>query len=291
MNAADIPVEQFGAAPPGYAPGAGTRRIPLSVRSAGEVVPALVWLPAGGSGRPSGSRPSGSRPSGSLPSGSLPSGSLPSGLRPVVLVGHGAGGHKAAPVVEHAAGELTKLGCAALSIDLPFHGERIPPDEAGLTAGQRRDRMGLDRWRERNAQAVPQGVADWRAALDAVQDLEEVGRGPAGYFGLSLGSRYGVPLVAAEPRIGAAVLGLFGYSAEAGPPGLAEAARQITVPVLFLVQWDDELYPRDGGFALFGLLGSERKTLHASPGRHLQIPAAEIRASLRFLCSELGRAH
>jgi len=244
----------FGATPD---PVPDMRTVALSVRESQEAVPALVWLPAGGSGP-----------------------------RPVVLVGHGAGGHKAAPIVARAAGLVTSLGLAALSIDCPYHGDRTPPDEAGLTAAQRRERLGLDGWRERNAQAVPQTVADWRAALDAAQGIDEIGPGPAGYLGLSLGARFGLPLVAAENRIAAAVLGLFGAT-ETGP--VADAARQVTVPVLFLLQWDDELYPRAGGLTLFDMLGSSEKTLHASPGRHLDFPPAEIAEAARFLDRHLRR--
>jgi hypothetical protein len=95
-----------------------------------------------------------------------------------------------------------------------------------------------------------------------------------------------LPLAAAESRIAAAVLGLFG-TAESGP--VADAARQVTVPVLFLVQWDDELYPREGGLRLFDLLGSRDKTLHANPGRHLEFPSAEITEAARFLHQYLSR--
>jgi dienelactone hydrolase len=247
-DAASLPVEMFGTAPD---PIPDMRTVALPVQGSPEAVPTLVWLPADGAGP-----------------------------RPVVLVGHGAGGHKAAPIVVRTAGHLTALGLAALSIDCPYHGDRTPPEEIGLTAAQRRERLGLDGWRERNARAVRQAVADWRAALDAAQALDELRTGPAGYLGLSLGARFGLPLVAAENRIAAAVLGLFG-SAETGP--VADAARQISVPVLFLLQWDDELYPRAGGLGLFDLLGSAGKTLHASPGRHLEFPPAELAEAARFL--------
>jgi dienelactone hydrolase len=253
-DAASLPVEMFGATPD---PLPDMRTVALVVQGSLNPVPALLWLPAHGTGP-----------------------------RPVVLVGHGAGGHKAAPIVARTAGRLTALGLAALSIDCPYHGDRTPPDEVGLTAAQRRERLGLDGWRERNAQAVPQAVADWRAALDTVQAANEVGTGPAGYLGLSLGARFGLPLVAAEDRIAAAVLGLFG-TAETGP--VADAARQVTVPVLFLLQWDDELYPRDGGLTLFDLLGSAEKALHANPGRHLEFPPAEIAEAATFLERHLRR--
>ena len=253
-DAASLPVEMFGVS---QDPLPDMRTVALPVEGSAAAVPALVWLPADATGP-----------------------------RPVVLIGHGAGGHKAAPIVARTAGLVTALGLAVLSIDSPYHGDRTPPAEIGLTAAQRRERLGLDGWRERNARAVPQAVADWRVALDAAQALDEVGTGPAGYFGLSLGARFGLPLVAAESRIAAAVLGLFG-TADSGP--VADAARQVTVPVLFLVQWDDELYPRDGGLRLFDLLGSSDKTLHASPGRHLEFPPAELAEAARFLDGQLRR--
>jgi dienelactone hydrolase len=233
------------------------RQLALSVQGSHERVPAIVWLPA----------------------------RCP-GPRPVVLVGHGAGGHKTAPIVTRAAGLVTALGFAALSIDCPYHGDRTPPGEVGLSAAERREKLGLDRWRERNAQAVPQAVADWRAALDAAQALDEVGTAPAGYLGLSLGSRFGLPLVAAEDRIVAAVFGLYG-SGQTGP--VADAARQITVPALVLLQWDDELYPRESGLTLFDLLASEEKTLHSNPGRHLEFPPTELAEAAQFLGRQLGR--
>ncbi|MGV9777468.1 hypothetical protein [Streptosporangium sp. NPDC003464] len=48
-----------------------------------------------------------------------------------------------------------------------------------------------------------------------VQQLEHVGAGPVGYWGVSLGCGLGVPSVAAEPRVRAAVLGLGGVAASA----------------------------------------------------------------------------
>lgn len=93
---------------------------------------------------------------------------------------------------------------------------------------------------------------------------------------MSLGCGLGVPFVAAEPRVRAAVLGLGGALASA-----AEAAR-ITVPVEFLVQWDDERVPRDQALALFDALGSAEKSLHANPGPHATIPPYETESNLRF---------
>ena len=93
---------------------------------------------------------------------------------------------------------------------------------------------------------------------------------------MSLGSAIGMPLVAAEPRITAAVFGLAGHET------LAEAAARVSVPVEFVLQWDDELVPRDAGLALFDAFGSGEMTLHANPGRHAEVPVFELESAERF---------
>jgi hypothetical protein len=96
-----------------------------------------------------------------------------------------------------------------------------------------------------------------------------------------MGSGIGVPFAAAEPRITAAVVGL------AGGETLEEAASRVTVPVEFLLQWDDELVPREVGLALFGAFASREKTLHANPGNHAGVPAFELESSQRFFTRHL----
>src|SRR6266498_1670168 len=97
----------------------------------------------------------------------------------------------------------------------------------------------------------------------------------------AIDSAIGVPFAAAEPRITAAVFGLVGHET------LAEAAAQVTVPVEFLLQWDDELVPREAGLALFDAFASREKTLHANPGRHTEVPAFELESSARFFTRHL----
>jgi hypothetical protein len=68
----------------------------------------------------------------------------------------------------------------------------------------------------------------------------------------------------------------------------AAAARTIRAPALFLLQWDDELFPRQDGLALYDLLGSREKTLHANPGGHVALPRAEVADIIQFVRRHLA---
>ncbi|MFF7456968.1 dienelactone hydrolase family protein [Kitasatospora sp. NPDC008115] len=212
----------------------------------------------------------------------------PARPRPLILLGHGGGEHKKAPaVLERAHRLVAERGFAVVAPDVPGHGDRPVQEEYDriATANRARIEAGAEPaplLAEFHALVARRTVPEWRAVLDAVQRLDHVGAGPVGYWGVSLGCGLGVPFVAAEPRVRAAVLGLGGALASAG-----QAAR-ITVPVHFLLQWDDERVPREAGLALFEALGSAEKTLHANPGPHGGLPAFELTGALRFFARHFG---
>jgi dienelactone hydrolase len=112
-------------------------------------------------------------------------------------------------------------------------------------------------------------VPEWQATLDALQQLPEIGtQTPIGYGGgITLGTGIGIPLTAVEPRITAAIFGGGFVVHEA----LIGAARRITVPVQFLLPWDDEHVDRQSALSLFDAFASKEKTLHANPGDHRTI--------------------
>jgi dienelactone hydrolase len=210
------------------------------------------------------------------------------GTRPLILIGHGGGQHKKAPdIVVRARRFVAECGFAVAAVDVPGHGDRPMEEKYNRIATENQARV------EAGEELAPliagfqalvarQTVPEWRAVLDAIQEVEYVGAGPVGYWGVSLGCGLGVPFVAAEPRVRAAVLGLGGALAS------AEAAARITVPVEFLVQWDDERVPRAQSLALFDTLASAEKTLHANPGKHGEVPAFELDSTLRFFARHLG---
>jgi len=200
---------------------------------------------------------------------------------PLVLFGHGASGDRhQMPIPWLARRLVADAGFNGLAIDGPVHGRRKVGDGA-------RGAFAVE-WRRDGC--VDDMLADWAAALDAVQTLDDVGRGPIGYWGLSMGTIFGAPLVAAEPRIGVAVLGLMGVAGptEAFRERIRSAAAAIRCPVLFLMQLEDELFTREQYLELFDRLASDDKRLHANPGLHPQVPTEELDACVAFLSRHLG---
>jgi dienelactone hydrolase len=133
-------------------------------------------------------------------------------------------------------------------------------------------------------------VADWSAALDALVALPEVDADRVGYWGLSLGTDYGLPLVASDARIRIGVLGLYGTeSSRIGDTDSLEFAAALQANVLWVMQWDDELFDRTGQLALFDAIGSEDKRMVVYPGGHDDTPDEGLRLAREFLVRELRR--
>ena len=202
---------------------------------------------------------------------------------PLVLLGHGASGHKGADYVIDLAERLVGQGLAAAAIDGPVHGDRR------LDGGENAQLAFLEfcqAWSS-DPSMTDEMVGDWSGVLDGLVCLDELRGGRVGWWGVSMGTIIGLPFVAAEPRIDAAVLGLMGLT---GPTRdrIAEDAPRIECPVLFLIQWDDELYAREWALGLFEAIGSPDKRLHAHPGRHGDLPLEAFRSSASFLVGRLA---
>jgi dienelactone hydrolase len=200
---------------------------------------------------------------------------------PLVLIGHGGNGHKREDHLVSLARRFVRHdGIAAATIDGPVHGDRKPEAAEGESQEALRRRLISSR-------VADTMIEDWKATLDALQKLDDIGIGRVGYWGLSMGTMFGLPLVAAEPRIEVAVLGLMGTAIGSGERLRADAAR-IRCPVLFLQQWDDELIPRESSSELFDALATQDKQLHASPGLHSAVPPEEFRNTQTFLARHLN---
>jgi dienelactone hydrolase len=213
------------------------------------------------------------------------------GPTPLVLIGHGGSGHKRQGHLVSLARRLVRHhGIAAATIDGPVHGDRA--SEGVDLSDPRKRRAAFQR-----KGVVDAMVADWKATLDALQKLPELGAARAGYWGLSMGTMFGLPFVASEPRIGVAVLGLMGTPVEGDDRAevdrtelaqrLIELAPAVHCPVLFLQQLEDELIPRAAALDLFDRIGSVDKRLHANPGAHAAVPADEFAHTQEFLARHL----
>ncbi len=235
---------------------AGVRQRRFDVRRAGERVPGLLWTPAEGEG-----------------------------TRPLVLLGHGGSGSKRQQYVVAMARLLVHdHGICAAAIDGPVHGDRRagPPAPSAVVLAEF-----AQRWANDGDAMTDAVVADWIATLDALQSLPDVGNGPVGWWGFSMGTITGLPVVAADARFRAAVLGLMGLT---GPTRerIARDAPLVRCPVLFFAQWDDVMFPHDAAISLWEALGSREKRLVANPGGHGDLPADILEMSAQYLASHLA---
>lgn len=206
---------------------------------------------------------------------------------PLILLGHPGGLRKMYPRLVARARHSAAEGFAAATIELPGSGDRPRSTAAeqaradlrrALEAGEPVDEEIVDRL---VLPLVEKAVPEWQAVLDVLLSLPEIG-GPVGYSGgvIAIGTR----LAVVEPRISAAVL----FAGSFVPRVLFEEARQVTIPLHVLLQWDDEGNDRQSALDLFDAFGSKEKTLHANMGGHTGVPQFAGDAAAQFLTRHLS---
>lgn len=236
----------------------GVRQRRFDLTSDGRVIPGLLWTPVGAKGP-----------------------------RPLVLIGHGAANTKSEPYVMSMARRFVRHHkFAAVAIDGPVHGDRR---RDGSLDGAVMFLEFAQRWAN-DPDVTRNMAADWRATIDVIQTLPEIGQCPVGWWGLSMGTIFGLPVVASDRRVTAAVLGCMGTGgpSDAVRDQVVADAHAIECPVLFLMQWDDHIFSRAACLDLFDTLGSTDKRLHVHPGAHASVPAEELDVSESFLASLLS---
>ncbi|ALE74161.1 hypothetical protein AD006_23795 [Pseudonocardia sp. EC080610-09] len=206
---------------------------------------------------------------------------------PLILLGHPGGLRRMYPRLVARARRCVADGFAAATIELPGSGDRPRSTDAedaraelrrALRAGEPVGDEIVDRL---VLPLVDAAVPEWRAVLDALLALPGL-REPVGFAGGVIS--VGVRLAVVEPRIVAALL----FAGSVVPRAVVEDARRVTVPLLVLLQWDDEGNDRRTALDLFDAFGSEEKTLHANMGGHTGVPAFEGDEGSRFFARHLS---
>ncbi|MEU9547028.1 MULTISPECIES: dienelactone hydrolase family protein [Streptomyces] len=206
---------------------------------------------------------------------------------PLILLGHPGGLHKMYPRLAARARHSAAEGFAAATIELPGSGDRPRSAAAeqaradlrrALEAGEPVDDEIVDRL---VLPLVEKAVPEWQTTLDVLLSLPEIG-GPVGYSGgvIAIGTR----LAVVEPRISAAVL----FAGSFVPRAILKEARQVTIPLHVLLQWDDEGNDRQQALDLFDAFGSKEKTLHANLGGHTGVPQFAGDAAAQFFTRHLS---
>ncbi|MEU2364816.1 alpha/beta hydrolase [Streptomyces noursei] len=198
---------------------------------------------------------------------------------PLILMAHNNGLSKGEPRLVARARHTAANGYAVATIDAAGCGDR-PRSTAdqqaradlrrAMQAGEPVDEI----FESFIGPLVEKAAPEWRTTLDALLALPEIG-GPVGYSGWTA---LGIRLAVTEPRIAAAGFFAGGYV----PRAQREEARQVTVPLLFLLQWDDGGNPRQRALDLFDAFGTKEKTLHANMGGHVGTPWFELEDGGRF---------
>lgn len=206
---------------------------------------------------------------------------------PLILMGHPGGLDTMYPRLAARALGTVAEGYAAATIELPGAGDR--PSLAGVDEARGELRRAIqagepvsDDIVERLVlPLVDQAVPEWQATLDALLALPDINDGPVGIAGgvISIGVR----LAVVDPRVAAALL----FAGSYVPRSMFSEARQVTIPLLVLLQWDDEGNDRQMALDLFDAFASKEKTLHANMGGHTGIPAFEGEYANRFFARHL----
>ena len=205
---------------------------------------------------------------------------------PLILLGHPGGLRRMYPRLVARARRSAADGFATATIEGPGTGDRpriAAAEQAradlrrAVDAGERVDDEIVGRL---VLPLVDQAVPECRALLDALLALPEIG-GPVGYAGGVIA--IGIRLAVVEPRISAALL----FAGSFVPRSMFEEARQITIPLQVLLQWDDEGNDRQLALDLFDAFGSKEKTLHANLGGHTGVPQFEGDDANRFFARHL----
>ncbi len=207
---------------------------------------------------------------------------------PLILSAHGGSHHKKHPTMLLLRDHLMEGAPAAVAtIDFEGHGDR-----GEITSTEDESLLDL----LANPASPASAASELSATLSALLGTEEFDASAVAYFGVSMGAWFGIPFLANEARVGAAVLGLVGtqfdFLERVGRPRLTEPvwerAREIELPTFLFAQESDEVVSLDSTVELFKLLASPHKRFLVAPGGHAFVPQDVFAAGIAFLKHRLA---
>jgi len=204
-------------------------------------------------------------------------------LLPVVLVGHGGSGHrKSQLVLDFVQDIVLEFQMAVVAIDGPVHGDRRGVFMDGPVVRQEFREI----WA--TGLSIDPMVEDWQSCIDHLNQFPEIDLNRIGWYGISMGTAYGIPLVAADSRIKVVSLGMWGTCR---PPTerLVADANNISIPVLFQVKENDEIFTQQGQEDLYANIASKEKAYKTYPGGHTDPKDKQLIEIIQFLSQHLQK--
>lgn len=205
---------------------------------------------------------------------------------PLILLGQQGDLEQMYPRLLPRAEDAARDGFATATVELPGSGARpriaeLEHARADLRevvmAGVAPDAAVIDRL---ILPLVDRAVPEWQTTLDALLERPELRR-PVGVSGgfISIGVR----MARVDRRIAAANL----FAGSFVPEASIREARDVTIPLHVLLQWDDAGNHRQMALDLFDAFGSAEKTLAANMGGHTGVPPWAGEEVSRFLARHL----
>ncbi|ATE64654.1 alpha/beta hydrolase family protein [Rhizorhabdus dicambivorans] len=210
-----------------------------------------------------------------------PSAGVPPAL---TLLQHGGPLHKRHENSDNLARSIVeRTGSAVLLIDGPIHGQRRA-EQLELM-----EMLGVFRRYWQDDAGIDGMVSDWRQALDAVLERGWADPDRVAWFGVSMGTAYGIPVCAADARIKAAAMGMWGTDWGQAERLIGDA-RRMTIPALFQIKAGDEIFSNGGQREIFEALGSGDKRLSTFPGGHSLTAPGQLDQLLDFVTHTFSEA-
>jgi hypothetical protein len=206
---------------------------------------------------------------------------------PLILLGQQGGLEQMYPRLLPRAKDAARDGFATATVELPGSGARprIAKFEHAradlrkvVMAGGTPDADLIERL---ILPLVDQAVPEWQTTLDALLQLPELRR-PVGVSGGVIS--VGVRMARVDQRIDAANL----FAGSFVPKAIIGEAREVTIPLHVLLQWDDAGNHRQMALDLFDAFSSAEKTLAANMGGHTGVPPWASEEVGRFFARHLN---